>query len=47
MSDPKCKRCGEVNEIAEHMLFFCQEAAMVWEIALIKWDGIVGERKDF
>lgn len=37
---PLCCLCGEGMEIVEHVLFNCMHAKEIWEVSLVKWDGL-------
>lgn len=42
-----CPRCGDDVKTLEHMIFFCNKARVVWELAPINWDGLSELRYDF
>lgn len=44
IKDLKYCKCSENDESVEHMLFFCSESAIIWELPHLKWDGIAEAR---
>ena len=45
--EDKCLCYGEGTETLEHMLFFCQQATMIWKDAPVRWDGMEHFRPNF
>ncbi|KAL3534566.1 hypothetical protein ACH5RR_003027 [Cinchona calisaya] len=44
---PYCNRCETAQESIEHILFFCDHAKSVWNLAPVQWDGLEEARGDF
>ncbi|XP_071912962.1 uncharacterized protein [Coffea arabica] len=45
--DHMCGCCGEHPETVEHLLFFCDHAKAIWEMAPVSWEGLVIHRNKF
>nr|XP_027101192.1 uncharacterized protein LOC113720678 [Coffea arabica]XP_027115614.1 uncharacterized protein LOC113733445 [Coffea arabica] len=45
--DHMCRCCGEHTETLEHLLFFCDHAKAIWEVAPVSWEGLETYRYKF